>query len=137
MSRPVTGKPHAQTVIRMLDRVGLERLRNSTALARNVPFISGLLESGVDFVAADNPHANKLMVHLLAAFAEHEREQISQRTKDVVCGRTFSAIAGMRVSEIEAIRRTMFGIAAAPTWGDLGEAERLCLTDRTDVRCIP
>jgi DNA invertase Pin-like site-specific DNA recombinase len=53
-------------------------------LARNVHFISGLLESGVDFVAADNPHANKLMVHLLAAFAEHEREQISQRTKDAL-----------------------------------------------------
>src|SRR5262249_51481399 len=50
-------------------------------LARNVHFISGLMESGVDFVAADNPHANKLMVHMLAAFAEHEREQISQRTK--------------------------------------------------------
>src|SRR5262249_48544278 len=44
-------------------------------------FISGLRESGVDFIAADNPHANKLMVHMLAAFAEHEREQISQRTK--------------------------------------------------------
>jgi DNA invertase Pin-like site-specific DNA recombinase len=37
------------------------------------------MESGVEFVAA--AHANKLMVHLLAAFAEHEREQISQRTK--------------------------------------------------------
>jgi hypothetical protein len=53
-------------------------------LARNVHFISGLMESGIDFVAADNPHANKLMVHLLAAFAEHEREQISQRTKDAL-----------------------------------------------------
>jgi DNA invertase Pin-like site-specific DNA recombinase len=53
-------------------------------LARNVHFISGLIESGVDFVAADNPHANKLMVHMLAAFAEHEREQISQRTKDAL-----------------------------------------------------
>src|SRR2546427_129875 len=52
--------------------------------ARNVHFISGLIESGVDFVAADNPHANKLMVHMLAAFAEHEREQISQRTKDAL-----------------------------------------------------
>ena len=51
-------------------------------LARNVHFVSGLMESGVDFVACDNPHANKLMVHMLAAFAEHEREMISQRTKD-------------------------------------------------------
>lgn len=53
-------------------------------LARNVHFVSGLMESGVDFVAADNPHANKLMIHLLAAFAEHEREQISQRTKEAL-----------------------------------------------------
>ena len=51
-------------------------------LARNVHFISGLMESRVEFVACDNPHANRLMVHMLAAFAEHEREMISQRTKE-------------------------------------------------------
>jgi DNA invertase Pin-like site-specific DNA recombinase len=50
-------------------------------LARNVAFIANLMESGVEFVAVDNPHASKLMLHLLAAFAEHEREQISSRTK--------------------------------------------------------
>lgn len=53
-------------------------------LARNVHFISGLMESGVDFIATDNPHANRLMIHMLAAFAEHEREQISQRTKEAL-----------------------------------------------------
>ena len=51
-------KARATLIIAKLDR-----------LARNVHFISGLMESGVDFVAADNPHANKLMVHMLAAFA--------------------------------------------------------------------
>jgi len=50
-------------------------------LARNVHFISGLMESGVDFVAADMPEANKLTVHIMAAMAEYEREQISDRTK--------------------------------------------------------
>jgi len=50
-------------------------------LARNVHFVSGLMESGVDFVACDNPHANKLTIHILAAIAEHEAEAISQRTK--------------------------------------------------------
>lgn len=50
-------------------------------LARNVAFIANLMESGVEFVAVDNPHASKLMLHMLAAFAEHEREQISIRTK--------------------------------------------------------
>lgn len=50
-------------------------------LARNVAFISALMEAKVSFVAADNPHADKLMLHLLAAFAEHERDQIRSRTK--------------------------------------------------------
>jgi DNA invertase Pin-like site-specific DNA recombinase len=49
-------------------------------LARNVSFISNLMESGVDFVACDNPHATRLTIHILAAVAEHEREMISQRT---------------------------------------------------------
>jgi len=50
-------------------------------LARNVAFVSSLMEAGVDFVAVDAPYANKLMLHILAAFAEHEAEMISQRTK--------------------------------------------------------
>ncbi len=50
-------------------------------LARNVHFISGLMESGVDFVAVDMPEANKLTVHIIAAMAEYEREMISTRTK--------------------------------------------------------
>lgn len=50
-------------------------------LARNVHFISGLMESGVDFVAVDMPQATRLTIHIMAAFAEHEREMISQRTK--------------------------------------------------------
>jgi DNA invertase Pin-like site-specific DNA recombinase len=50
-------------------------------LARNVFFISGLMESGVEFIAMDMPEANRLTIHILAAVAEHEREMISQRTK--------------------------------------------------------
>jgi DNA invertase Pin-like site-specific DNA recombinase len=50
-------------------------------LARNVAFISRLLESGVDLICCDMPQANKLTLHILAAVAEHEREMISERTK--------------------------------------------------------
>ena len=50
-------------------------------LARNVAFISNLMESRVDFVAVDMPEANRLTIHILAAVAEHEREMISKRTK--------------------------------------------------------
>ena len=50
-------------------------------LARNVHFLSGLMESGVDFIACDNPHANRLTIHILAAVAEDEAQRISERTK--------------------------------------------------------
>jgi DNA invertase Pin-like site-specific DNA recombinase len=53
-------------------------------LARNVAFISNLMESGVEFTAVDFPQANRLTVHILAAVAEHEREMISKRTKDAL-----------------------------------------------------
>ena len=63
-------KLKAKLVIAKLDRLG-----------RNLAFIATLMESGVEFVAVDNPHANKLTVHILAAVAQHEREMISERTK--------------------------------------------------------
>jgi DNA invertase Pin-like site-specific DNA recombinase len=50
-------------------------------LSRNVHFLSGLMERGVDFVAVDMPSANKLTVHIMAAVAEQERDAISARTK--------------------------------------------------------
>ena len=53
-------------------------------LGRNVAFISEPMESGADFVCCDNPHANRLRLHMLAAFAEHERVQISRRTREAL-----------------------------------------------------
>jgi DNA invertase Pin-like site-specific DNA recombinase len=53
-------------------------------LARNLHFISGLMENKIDFIVADNPKANKFTLHMLAAFAEYERELISQRTKEAL-----------------------------------------------------
>src|SRR5476651_1250538 len=50
-------------------------------LARNVAFLSALMDSKVAFVACDNPHANRLTLHILAAVAEAEAKSISDRTK--------------------------------------------------------
>jgi DNA invertase Pin-like site-specific DNA recombinase len=50
-------------------------------LARNVAFVSALMESGVEFVCCDMPSANRFTIHVLAAAAENEAEQISARTK--------------------------------------------------------
>lgn len=50
-------------------------------LSRNAAFTLQLLESKVDFVCCDNPHANRFTIHILAAVAENESRAISQRTK--------------------------------------------------------
>jgi DNA invertase Pin-like site-specific DNA recombinase len=63
-------KNKATLVIAKLDR-----------LARNVAFISRLMEDKIEFIAADMPSANRLTVHILAAVAEEEARAISARTK--------------------------------------------------------
>ena len=50
-------------------------------LARDVHFISGLLKSGVEIRACDIPTANRMVLHIMAAVAEGEREMISERPK--------------------------------------------------------
>jgi DNA invertase Pin-like site-specific DNA recombinase len=63
-------KQKATLVIAKLDR-----------LARNVHFVTGLLETGVEFVCADMPKADKVMLQMYVVMAEWERDQISDRTK--------------------------------------------------------
>lgn len=66
-------KQKATLVIAKLDR-----------LARNVHFISGLLESNVQFVAADMPEADRTFLQMAAVFAEWEAKKISERTKSAL-----------------------------------------------------
>jgi DNA invertase Pin-like site-specific DNA recombinase len=85
-------------------------------LARNVVFVSSLMESGVEFVAADAPYANRLMIHILAAFAEHERDLISERTKSALAaarqrgvklGSNGSVLAAARKCEAQQFAETL------------------------------
>jgi DNA invertase Pin-like site-specific DNA recombinase len=66
---------HAQRTRSTLVIAKLDRL------ARNVHFISGLMESGVPFDCADRPGADPFRLHIEAAIAEEEARKISERTK--------------------------------------------------------
>jgi DNA invertase Pin-like site-specific DNA recombinase len=50
-------------------------------LSRNVEFLARVMNSGCEFAAADMPSANRFMLHVMAAVAEHEAKAISERTK--------------------------------------------------------
>jgi DNA invertase Pin-like site-specific DNA recombinase len=63
-------RARATLVIAKLDR-----------LARNAAFVANLMDAGVEFVATDNPHANRLTLHILSAVADDEARRISERTR--------------------------------------------------------
>ena len=103
-------KRHAVLLIARLDR-----------LARNVAFISTLMESATEFIACDMPHANRLTIHILAAVAEHEREMISARTRDALAAaRANGTILGNpRLAEARERARAAFA-ARRPHTGVIG-----------------
>lgn len=53
-------------------------------LARNVGFITSLMDAGIEFVAVDMPTANHFTIHIYSALAEQEAKLISTRTKQAL-----------------------------------------------------
>jgi DNA invertase Pin-like site-specific DNA recombinase len=51
-------------------------------LARNAAFLLTLRDSGVDFVCADMPQANRFTIGIMAVVAEAESDAISARVRD-------------------------------------------------------
>jgi DNA invertase Pin-like site-specific DNA recombinase len=50
-------------------------------LSRSVAFTSALMESGINFVAVDNPHASPMTIQILSVIAEFEAKSIASRVK--------------------------------------------------------
>src|SRR6516164_5956201 len=96
-------KHRAKLVIAKLDR-----------LARNVAFIANLMDGKVDFVCCDMPQATRLTIHVLAAVAEHEREMISERTRN-----------GLAAAKARGVKLGNLALAAANRTAALERAEAL------------
>ena len=56
-------------------------------LARNVSFLSSLLENDVEIVFCDFPQANKMVLHILAAISQYEAELIATRTRQALAAK--------------------------------------------------
>jgi len=99
----------ATLLIARLDRLG-----------RSVSFIAGLMDARVAFVAADMPFATPLVLHVMAAFAQHEREQIAARTK-----------ASLAAAKVRGVKLGSYGATLALT--NRTAAERFAATVRHAV----
>ena len=78
-------RPELARAIRHAKRTGgILVIAKLDRLARNVHFVSGLMESNVEFLCCDNPRATPLTIHILAAVAEDEARRISERTKSAL-----------------------------------------------------
>jgi DNA invertase Pin-like site-specific DNA recombinase len=77
-------------------------------LSRNVEFLARVMNSGCEFAAADMPQANRFMLHVMAAVAEHEARAISDRTR--------AALAAAKA------RGTLLGSARPGHWKGREEA---------------
>jgi DNA invertase Pin-like site-specific DNA recombinase len=75
-------RPQLQAAIAMCKRSGAALLiAKIDRLSRQAAFLLTLRDSGVQIVAADMPHAGTLEFGIRAVVAQHEREEISRRTK--------------------------------------------------------
>lgn len=81
-SGKIDERPQLQAAIAMCKTTGAALLiAKIDRLSRQAAFLLTLRDSGVQIVAADMPHAGTLEFGIRAVVAQHEREEISRRTK--------------------------------------------------------
>jgi DNA invertase Pin-like site-specific DNA recombinase len=123
----------AKLIIAKLDR-----------LARNVAFVSALMDAGVEFEAVDFPQANRLTIHILAAVAEHEAKVISERTKAALAAakRRGVKLGGYRAGAKLTAKARQAGVKAVQARADARAADlapivrELRVAGKTSLRAI-
>jgi DNA invertase Pin-like site-specific DNA recombinase len=80
-------------------------------LSRDAHFLLGLKKAGVEFIAADMPHANQMTVGIMALVAEEEAKAASRRTKEALAAAKARGVklggfrAGARPPSAEEVKR--------------------------------
>lgn len=78
-------RPQLDLAMRHAARVGgVLLIAKLDRLSRDAWFLLGLQRSGVKFIAADMPHANEMVVGIMALLAQEERKMISRRTREAL-----------------------------------------------------
>lgn len=126
-------RPQLDLAMRHAARVGgVLLIAKLDRLSRDAWFLLGLQRSGVRFVAADMPHANEIVVGIMALLAQEEREMISRRTREALAA---AKVRGVRLGNPQNL--TPEGIARGAV---AGAAARAAMADefaarlRQDVR---
>lgn len=84
-SGKVDARPQLDAALAMCRETGASILiAKIDRLSRDAAFLLALRKAGVDIVAADMPNAGTLEFGVRAVVAQHEREEISKRTKDAL-----------------------------------------------------
>ena len=82
------GRPKLKEALEICRKTGAKLIvAKLDRLARNVSFLSQLLESDVDIVFCDFPQANKMVLHILAAISQYEAELTATRTKQALAAK--------------------------------------------------
>ena len=80
-----TDRPKLKEALELCKRTGATLIvAKLDRLARNLSFLSSLLESDVEIVFCDFPQANKMVLSILGAISQYEAELIATRTRQAL-----------------------------------------------------
>lgn len=109
-------RPQLAAAIAMAKKAGAALLiAKVDRLSRKVGFLFALRDSGVNIVAADMPHAGTLEFGVRAIFAQHEREEISRRTKAALAA---AKARGVKLGSPDPAKASAAGIEAVQANAD-------------------
>lgn len=109
-------RPQLTAAIAMCREIGAALLiAKIDRLSRDAGFLMTLRSSGLDIVAADMPHVSTLEFGMRAVFSQHEREEISRRTKAALAA---AKARGVRLGSRDPAKASAAGVAVVQAKAD-------------------